>query len=399
MESFKPYPQDGVPGHQGGYLPSIYIDVTVDPGASGSATNVARIEGGGSPGPFVDKDEVPFNPTPSSFGVRLGSFEADAFTAAYPFGEPDRLAGSHPFEQRVNFELNQESGVGDDGTRYVSANGLVRSVEAALPQGMVGNPQAIPRCRPVDFVAESFKNSRCPSDTQVGYVSTRILFGRQFHGHGGKGIKFSSTKFPYVPLYNLEPPKGTPVDLAFNVAGIVQAHIYAKLDPSRNYAIKAVTPNISEAFPVRETEVTIWGVPGDPAHDKFRFFPEGPGHEPSSPLENVGAPSGTCPIRPFYTLPMSCGRDNGGTRIRVDSYQRPGEFGPEQESGNGAFTGCDDPRFRFEPEISLRPTDTHAGAPTGLDVHLEVPQRKDETSDAEELYRPAARPRRFRHRR
>jgi hypothetical protein len=386
MESFRPYPEEGVPGHQGGYLPSIYIDVAVDPGASGSATNVARIEGGGSPGPFVDKDNVPFSPTPSIFGIRGGSFEADSFKAAYPFGEPDRLAGSHPFEQRVNFELNQKSGVGGDGTRFVSANGLVRSAEVTLPRGMIGNPQAIPRCKPVDFVAESFKNSRCPADTQVGYVSTRILFGEQFHGHGGKGIKFSSTKLPYVPIYNLEPPKGTPVDLAFNVAGIVQAHIYAKLDPSRNYAIKAVTPNISEAFPVRETEVTIWGVPGDPAHDKFRIFPEGPGHEGSSPIENAGAPWGTAPIRPFYTLPMSCGVNNGGTRLRVDSYERPEGFSPEEESGSGEFSGCDDPRFEFEPDISLQPTDRHAGAPTGLDVHLEVPQREDQVSNAEDLY-------------
>lgn len=387
VASFKPYPQDGVPGHQGGYLPSVYIDVAVDPAAAGSATNVARIEGGGSAQPFVDEDEVPFDSTPSAFGIRDGSFEADSFTAAYPFGEPDRQAGDRPFEQRVNFELNQESGVGDDGTRFVSANGLVRTVEATLPRGMIGNPQAIPQCDPVDFVSSTFRRPHCPADTQVGYVSTRIHFGPLRHGHGGKGINFATNKLPYVPLYNLAPPKGTPVDLAFNVAGIVQAHIYATLDPARDYAIKAVTPNISENFPVRETEVTVWGVPADPAHDKFRFYPEEPGHEGPLPLENVGAPWGSAPIRPFYTLPSSCGSDNGGTRIRIDSYENPGAFSPEQEAGGGSgFSGCDDPRFRFQPEISLQPTDVHAGAPTGLDVHLEVPQRDDQVGDATELY-------------
>jgi hypothetical protein len=387
MASFKPYPQDGVSGHQGGYLPSIYIDVVVDPGATGSGFNLARTEGGGNPQPFTDKDEVPFIAAPSTFGIRPGSFEADSFTDAYPFGQPERQAGSHPFEQRVNFELNQESGVGPDGTRFVSANGLVRTVEATLPRGMVGNPQAIPRCKPVDFVSDTFKGSGCPSDTQVGYVSTRVLFGQQLHGHGTKTIKFSSTKLPYVPIYNLEPPKGTPVDLAFNVAGIVQAHIYATLDPANNYAIKAVTPNISETFPVRETEVTIWGVPGDPAHDKFRFFPSGPGNEVVSPLENVGAPWGSAPIRPFYTLPTACGPGNGGTRIRVDSYEHPEEFSPEQEAAGGvSFTGCDDPRFHFEPNISVQPTDDHAGAPSGLDVHLALPQQDDTVDDAQELY-------------
>jgi hypothetical protein len=387
MASFKPYPQDGVSGHRGGYLPLIYIDVAVDQGVVAGGSNQARIEGGGSPQPFTDEDQVPFEATPSTFGVRPGSFEADTFTDAYPFGEPDRRAGDHPFEQRVNFELNQRSGVGDDGTRYVTANGLVRSVEATLPRGMIGNPQAVPQCSQVAFVGRTFGRSHCPADTQVGYVSTRVLFGTLFHGDGGQGIRFSSTKVPYVPLYNLAPPKGTPVDLAFDVAGVVQAHIYATLDPSRNYAIKAMTPNISETFTVRETEVTVWGVPADPAHDKFRFFPEEPGHENPLALENVGAPWGTAPIRPFYTLPASCGSDNGGTRIRVDSYEHPEEFAPEQESGGGtSFTGCDDHRFRFEPEISLQPTDSHAGAPTGLDVHLEVPQRNDEVNEAKELY-------------
>ncbi|MGH2975674.1 MAG: hypothetical protein ACRDLL_12510 [Solirubrobacterales bacterium] len=193
VASFKPYPQDGVPGHPGGYLPSIYIDVEVDPGASGSGVNVAKIEGGGAPQAFTDEDSVPFSATPSTFGIRPGSFEADSFTAEHPFGEPMRQAGGHPFEQRVNFELNQESRVGSDGTRLVSAHGLIRSAEVTLPRGMIGNPQAVPQCEAVDFVSSTFKGSQCPADTQVGYVNARVLFGPQFHGHGGPGVRLTST--------------------------------------------------------------------------------------------------------------------------------------------------------------------------------------------------------------
>ncbi len=50
------------------------------------------------------------------------------------------------------------------------------------------------------------------------------------------------------------------------------------------------------------------------------------------------------------------------------------------------MTGCDDSRFRFEPDISLQPTSRDAGGPTGLEVHLEVPQQNDEVSDATQLY-------------
>ncbi len=84
---------------------------------------------------------------------------------------------------------------------------------------------------------------------------------------------------------------------------------------------------------------------------------------------------------------MDCGVENGGALLRVDSYQHPGEFTPTEEYGKPLnVTGCEDPRFRFEPEVNLQPTDQHAGAPTGLDVHLEVPQRNDEVKNAEELY-------------
>ena len=88
---------------------------------------------------------------------------------------------------------------------------------------------------------------------------------------------------------------------------------------------------------------------------------------------------------------MDCGADNGGSRIRVDSYGNPGNFTPVEEYGNPLnVTECDDPRFRFEPKIALQPTDQHAGAPTGLDVHLEVPQRDDEVEKASKLYAESA---------
>ena len=67
-------------------------------------------------------------------------------------------------------------------------------------------------------------------------------------------------------------PRACLADLGFNAGGLVQGHIYGILDPAQDYAIKTVTPNISSLVQVRGSEVTIWGVPGDPAHDKFRWY-------------------------------------------------------------------------------------------------------------------------------
>ncbi len=100
----------------------------------------------------------------------------------------------------------------------------------------------------------------------------------------------------------------------------------------------------------------------------------------------AGAPFEGAAIRPFFTMPMDCGVENGGSLIGVDSYEHPGEFTPAVEGTALKVSGCDDSRFRFQPKIKLEPTDRHAGAPTGLEVKLEVPQRDDAVKNAEELY-------------
>jgi hypothetical protein len=367
-----------------GYMPPIYFNVTVLPGASGTATNTATISGGDAP-TSTDVDQVPLAEVPSTFGLVPGSFEADMFTAAYPLGTPSRQAGDHPFELRANFDFTEETGVdngfGGDGLRYTRPNGLVRDVEVTLPRGMVGNPEALPKCDPLVFAAPgAAQNSTgCPSDTQVGYLDVSFADGTRAHG---QGFFPAFTALTRIAIYNLVPPKGVPADFGFSAKELVLGHIYPELDPSQNYAIKTLSPDISSSLSVRGAKVTFWGVPGDPAHDAFRYYPQ---EQENGDVR--GAPFIGATIRPLLTNPMDCGFDNGGARIRVDSYNHPGKFTPVEEYGNPLNTkGCEDERFRFKPEITLQPTDRHGGAPTGLDVHLEVPQRNDEVENAAELY-------------
>jgi len=365
-----------------GYLSTMYIEVAVDPGASGIGTNTATISGGGSP-TATDTDAVPFDATPSSYGIAPGGFQADIFKGAYPDQTVSRQGGDHPSELRVNFDLNAESKLGVlDNSIETPSNGLLRTVEVTLPRGMIGNPEALPKCDPVVFAASgTVQNATaCPSNTQVGYLNVPMILGG---ARNGRGCCFGNTNalLTRVAIYNLQPPKGTPVDLGFNAGGAVIGHIYATLDPAQNYAIKSVSPNISSLVNVRGSEVTIWGVPGDPAHDKFRYYPK---TQPGNIA--LGAPF-TAPIRPFFTSPMDCGFDNGGDLIRIDSYEHPGSFSPLEEDSHALnVEGCDDPRFRFEPDVALQPTSKDAGAPTGLDVHLEVPQRDDTVDEAKKLY-------------
>jgi uncharacterized repeat protein (TIGR01451 family) len=377
-----------------GFLSLIVIDVEVAPGASGTGTNIATVGGGGASTGASDVDQVSFSGTESTFGLVPGSYAADYFDAEYPFGERERQAGERPFELRTDFDFNAESAIDDEGLfadffRYTGPHGRVKDVEVTLPRGAVGNPEALPKCDPTDFASGGvmLNATLCPSNTQIGFLNIYFAAGKHRQGYGAFTPESSFAQLTHVPIYNLEPPKGQAVDLAFNAGGLVQGHIYANLDPAQNYAIKTLSPNISALVAVRGTEVTVWGVPADPAHDRWRYL----SGESGSTFNGVGfdflgAPF-TAPIKPFLTNPMDCGFDNGGARIRVSSYNNPDQFTPIEEEENPLnVTGCDDPRFRFEPEISMQPTSKAAGGPTGLDVNLIVPQRDDLVSDFSDLY-------------
>ena len=59
-----------------------------------------------------------------------------------------------------------------------------------------------------------------------------------------------------------------------------------------------------------------------------------------------------------------------------DSWQNSGVFGPAVFYDiPGQFTGCDIPRF--EPEVNVEPTGKQADSPTGLNVHIHIPQNEN----------------------
>lgn len=373
-----------------GYLPTMYVVADVPAGAEGSGANTAILYGGsgalpeGSPcaqnegqlltlPPCAEAvNQVPFDAMLAPFGIAPGTFAADLFDAGYPAGAPLRQAGAHPAELRVDFDFNQELAT-VEGHPTNLPTGKIRTVEATLPRGLIGNPEATPKCDAVDFAetGSTTNSTGCPSDTQVGVLNVNIVEAGFFEG----------ARLSRVAIYNLKPPKGVPADFGFNAQGLVQGHIYPNVDPAQDYAIKSLVPDIGNLTPITGSEATFWGVPGDPAHDKLRFYPKETGGH------TLGAPWGSAPIRPLLTDPTDCGEENGGARIRVESYNNPDQFTQAQEYGDHLnVTGCDDPRFRFEPGISIQPTSRDAGGPTGLDVHLEVPQQNDEVSDATQLY-------------
>ena len=250
-----------------GWLLPFYINVSVDPGASGAGTNTLRLEGGGAPS-VEESVQMPFSGTPSEFGVVPDSFSADVFDNQLPLGSPERQAGAHPFEQRVNFELAKNSGIDpQDGTRYVVAKGTVKTVEVTLPRGMIGNPEATPKCNPVDFgtAGSTGDSTGCPANTQVGYLNIHATAGTNNYGRGTIGlnpfIQYPDTPLSRIPIYNMVPPKERP-RISVSMRGACPGTHLLRAGPGAELRDQdGLAENLEPCEPTG-AEVTIWGVPG-----------------------------------------------------------------------------------------------------------------------------------------
>ena len=131
---------------------------------------------------------------------------------------------------------------------------------------MIGNAEGLPKCRGTDLLAagsEFFQTAGCPADTQVGYLKVQLSNG---FFEGGWGFL---NELPRVAVYNMVPPKGVAADLGFKIGQIYIGHIYITLDPAHDYAIKSTAPYITDLEIVRGVQLTLWGVPGDPAHSRI----------------------------------------------------------------------------------------------------------------------------------
>jgi uncharacterized repeat protein (TIGR01451 family) len=341
---------------------NLLVTVAVAPEATGDLVARASLSGGGAPEappaancePGVGAcalERIHVDPDPASFGIVEGSWIADFFNADEV--TPVRQAGSHPELATFTFDVNSiEGGLTQAKETQVIPAGSLRHVEVDLPQGFVGNPTAIGECSPNQLESET-----CPASSQVGRVDITTQAG------SGAATHFDLT----APIFNMEHSRGSVTDLAFTLADKA-IHIKAALDPSNNYSIRAVTPDINEAFRAMSTRITIWGVPGDPSHDVERGR-AGFGHLPIPTKSGI-------PEKPFLTLPTQCETDAQMTLSHYDSWQESGVFGPEVEYElPGRFTGCE--RLSFEPAVSVDPTSRQADSATGLNVHVHVPQNEN----------------------
>jgi hypothetical protein len=347
--------------HEAGTIPPYFpIEVVIGVNVTGSVSkpNEASVSGGKSP-EGVDVPSVPV-----ARGVRVGGSPALFGVEEYELtpeeegGGLDRQAGSHPFQLTTTLVLNQtlahSSGVAGLTPHPVAQD---KDLRFNLPAGLIGNPTPFPRCTLPQFLNPN--GPTCSQKTIVGVATVAINFV-----HEGK-----SNDNLAAPLFNLEPNAGEPARFAFNAGG-VPVYLDASVRTGGDYGVTVSVDNASQLVAYLSSQVTFWGVPGDPRHDVsrgLRCLEVARGEIPPSscvPSEEEHPP-------PLLSLPTSC-TGPLQTSVEADSWVNAGVFGSLEGALMPAMDGCD--RLPFSPEVKVTPDGTAASTPTGLNVDVHVPQ-------------------------
>jgi hypothetical protein len=263
-------------------------------------------------------------------------------TALNQDGSVDLQAGSHPFEYTVSVVMNQDGEEKPEGT--------LRELFAALPAGLIGNPQAMARCTGAQFEGQF---PHCPINTQIGVAQVHAV-----------GLEPAT-----VPVFNLTPPQGVPASIGFSIIN-ENSFQEASLRTGGDYGVSLSDITIPTDQRIQSITETIWGVPASHAHDSKR----------GDCLELGGqCPTDASPT-PFLSLPSSC---TGPllTTVGVTSVQEPENLRSVsfQSLGDGGtpegLNGCERPPFT--PTVTVKPQTSAADSPTGLHVDIHIPQSTD----------------------
>jgi hypothetical protein len=344
------------------------VVVSVAGGTASGVENRVDVSGGEAPVASLERPlaiqggTVPFGV--SDFGV-LPEEEG---------GGVDVRAGSHPFQLTSTVALNQT-------TDPAHPPALWKDALFKLPAGLVGNTTVIPHCSDQDFGALGTDGiDRCPEDTVVGAVV--ITFDEPTGIDGTAEVS--------VPLFNLVPSRGEPARFGFTVVKSAVTLDTSVRDGS-DYGVTVESNNITQLVNALFTQVTFWGVPGDPRHDQSRgwgciagerFIETGSGAPPCVLLDQ-SKPT------PFLTLPTSCSA-SPATILEGDSWPTSADpqglrFPPQEALlleglGQGVgLTGCD--HLPFSPSMQVAPDTNAASTPTGLTVGIHIPQEPGSTPE------------------
>jgi hypothetical protein len=345
---------------------TVVIAVEVKASAQGVLADEASVQGGGA-GKSTKTIGVPVGGQPE-YG--MASFELAPFKED---GTPATQAGEHPFELTTTLVFNQANlpGVGRQPVEQP------KDLTFHLPPGLVGDPNSAAQCTMVNFFALVLETNLCSPGSVVGVATVTADEPRVLK-------VFTKT----VPVFNLVPAQGEPARFGLEVAGKIPVVIDTSVRSGRDYGVNVSVKNATQTAGLLSSQVTFWGVPGDPRHDNARGW-ECVADEVFA--KQAGKP---CPVssefseEPLLTLPSSCTENPQAEPVvfsmESDSWTHPESYlGAEYAwmSEEGRLLGFEDcgalpfSEPPFTPAIDVAPEQHAAATPTGAAIDVTVPQQ------------------------
>ncbi len=331
----------------------VLASLTGEPPVAGAPGQVTV--SGGNALPASAAQAIKASPDRAPFGFEFFSSQTEE-----EGGGAVMRAGSHPFQLTTTLQFNSGNVIpgATRDTTIVEQPALPRNLRFDLPAGLVGNATQVPACGTADFylrVSGKVQNG-CGPETAIGVASVTIL------EPAAVGLRRIA-----VPIFNLAPEYGEPARFGFAVAPGVPVVIDTSVDPADHYKIRAEVKNASQLAVFLSTSVVIWGAPGDPRHDPSRGWNCAYKFEIGGPCERPGGLG----EETFLREPVTC----SGPRlfaVELEPWNTP--LGSEVErssSTSPALGSCN--QVPFDPAIASSPTSRLAGAPSGLDFRLDMP--------------------------
>jgi hypothetical protein len=284
-----------------------------------------------------------------SLALTASSASAAATISAFEVASSDSRAGMHP-------DLETNMTIQDAGNPETVRNAVVN-----LPEGMFGNPNAVPKCSSADFAL-----FRCAPISQSGFITVR-------GNYEGIGDNLMGT----APLYVLESRSETETTrFGFIVPGIdVPISIPVSLRTSTDYGVRLTVSEVTQQIPLAGLNMVVWGFPAKPEHDSSRFAIGEPGKPSNCPssfeTECTGSHPAPVPVKPLTSNPSVCTGQPLVVNLDVSTYQDPGHLAHAEDS-YPATTECEQQTFR--PVFNVDVTNHSADSPSGLEIQLKAPQ-------------------------
>lgn len=262
-------------------------------------------------------------------------------------------AGGHPdLETRLTLQ--------SPGEPEAAENVIVN-----LPEGLFGNPHAIPTCKSADLALAA-----CPISSQAGVITIRA-------NYSGDPNYLLGT----APVYDMEARSSEETArFAFIVPILnVPISIPVEVRTAGDYGLRMTVSGITQTMPLASADITIWGFPAASENDDNRF-PKGtvgsPAGCPQQASAGCASQNGASPhpagiaVEPLTDNPSTCTEQPLTATLDVQTYQDSANLS-HAEAEYPPTTGCE--KQTFNPVFNTALTTGEADAPAGLDMELKAP--------------------------